>query len=111
MNLNLGSLPPSVLAVLGVLALVQLTLDVIALVDLARRPRESVVFGNRWVWLAIIVLVNLLGAIVYLVIGRRQASPPGDYWTPPGTGAKPASSIADELYGTRNEQPGAGESQ
>ncbi|HEY8821311.1 MAG TPA: hypothetical protein VIM49_05095 [Dermatophilaceae bacterium] len=29
---------------------VQLTIDVIALLDLYRRPVEQVVFGNKWIW-------------------------------------------------------------
>lgn len=111
---DLGSLPPSLLVVLGVLALVQLALDVVALVDLARRPRKSVLFANKWVWLAIIVLVNVIGPILYLAVGRTQGSPLQDTWTTPGTiagtGAGPASSIADELYGRPGDQLGTGES-
>lgn len=111
MILDLGSLPPAVLAVLGVLALLQLTLCAIALVDLARRPREAVVFGNRWAWLAIIVLVNLIGAIVYLAIGRKQATPHDSLRIPPGLSATPSSSLADKLYGMPDGQPGNGETQ
>ena len=93
-----GSLPAGVLVIVGVLALVQLALDVVALVDLARRPRESVVFGNKWAWVAIIVLANLVGAILYLAAGRQPASPPRD---PPHhhEGTARAQTIADELYG------------
>lgn len=98
MNLDPGSLPAGALVIVGVLALVQLTLDAVALVDLARRPRESVVFGNKWAWVAIIVVVNLVGAILYLAVGRQPAPPPPD---PPRhhEGATWAQTIADELYG------------
>jgi len=107
MNLELSAVPPGVLVVLGVLALVQLALDVIALIDLARRPREAVVFGNKWAWLAIIVLVNLIGAILYLAVGRKPASPPEDMRTRPARGATAPSSVADKLYGRPEDRPGS----
>ncbi|MGA7205400.1 MAG: PLD nuclease N-terminal domain-containing protein [Specibacter sp.] len=106
MNLDLSPLSAPVLVVLGVLAIVEVALDVIALLDLARRPREAVVFGNKWAWIAIIVLVSFLGAVIYLAIGRKSVSPAEDTRTTPG----PASSIAEELYGRPRDWPGAGES-
>ncbi|MEO5534630.1 MAG: PLD nuclease N-terminal domain-containing protein [Pseudolysinimonas sp.] len=97
-NLDLSSISPGVWAILGVLAVVQIALDVVALVSLARRPRASVTFGNKWIWVAIILLVNMIGAILYLAIGRASA-PPAELApaAPPSSAAR--KSVADALYG------------
>jgi membrane protein YqaA with SNARE-associated domain len=62
-------IPPAGVVALGVLSLVQLALQVYALVDLVRRVR--VAGGRKWPWLLIIVLGQLLGAIIYLALGRK----------------------------------------
>lgn len=49
--------------------IVQLALIIAALVDLIRRP---VTRGPKWVWLIIILFVNLLGPIAYFVFGRED---------------------------------------
>ncbi len=100
MNPDLSTIPGWVFVLAAVLAVVQITLDVIALVDLYRRPTERVTLANKWIWVAIILLVNTLGAICYLAIGRRPAAVAD-------TPAAPAASIddvGDALYGPR---PGA----
>lgn len=100
-NTDLSTLPVGVLVVLAVLVVVALTLDVIALIDLYRRPVESVVFGNKWIWLVLILFLNLLGPVLYLVAGRKPARPAD---TPPATGSRPngATDVVDKLYGPRN---------
>lgn len=55
------------LPLLAPLLVVQLTLQVIALINL--KKRETVRFGNKWIWVAIIVLGTLLGSIAYFVFG------------------------------------------
>jgi len=49
--------------------LLQITLLVIALVDLIRRERTR---GPKWVWAIVIVVVNIIGPIVYLLFGREE---------------------------------------
>jgi hypothetical protein len=49
--------------------LLQLALIVVALLDLARRERTR---GPKWLWVLIIVLVNLIGPILYFVVGREE---------------------------------------
>ena len=49
--------------------LLQLVLIVVALIDLARRERTR---GPKWLWVLIIVLVNLIGPIIYFVVGREE---------------------------------------
>ena len=112
MSTQLSDLPVGVLVVLGVAGLIQLTLDVVALVDLVRRPVERVAMGNKWIWVAIILLVNLLGAILYLVAGRKPAPAP-EVPPPSPASASRTETIADALYGGRDggsgvESPGAG---
>jgi hypothetical protein len=51
--------------------LLQLSLLVWALVALLR-PKTPPRLLNKWVWLAIIVCVNLVGPILFLTIGRTQ---------------------------------------
>ena len=94
---NLSTAPVSVLIVLGVLAAVEIGLDIVALVDLYRRPTDRVVGENKWLWLAIIVLVNLIGAIIYLAAGRKPARSNDTVSHSPQARTK---DIVDSLYGS-----------
>jgi hypothetical protein len=98
---DLSTLPPALLIGLGVAVLVQVTLDVLALVDLYRRPVSGVALGNKWVWVAIIVLVNVLGAILYFAVGRRPAAQT-DEAAP--TSLRTKADVADALYGKGDEK-------
>ena len=49
--------------------LLQLILMIVALVDLSRRERTR---GPKWMWALIIILGELLGPILYLVLGREE---------------------------------------
>jgi hypothetical protein len=100
-NVDLASLPAGVLVALVVLVLAELALDAIALISLAKRPREAVLFGNKWVWVAIILVINPLGAIVYLAVGRTAAAPV-EHIIPSARFNTSTTSIADALYGERN---------
>ena len=53
------------------IALVQLVLMIVALVDLAKREKTR---GPKWLWALIIIFGELLGPIVYLVFGRLDES-------------------------------------
>jgi len=48
--------------------ILQLILFSVALWDLLKRDVSS---ENKWIWIAIIFLVNILGPILYFTIGRR----------------------------------------
>jgi hypothetical protein len=50
--------------------LIQIGLQIYALVDLIRQPK---VRGPKWVWVIIILLGEFIGAIVYLVFGKKEA--------------------------------------
>jgi len=49
--------------------IIQIILLVIAVLDWVKRP---VTRGPKWLWLVIIVFVNILGPILYFVVGRRE---------------------------------------
>ena len=98
---NLSTLPAGALSALVLLALVVITLDVTALRDLYRRPTSQVVFANKWIWVAIILLVNILGAIIYLAAARKPAIGPDDA-PPPASKSLRTDNIADTLYGPRD---------
>ena len=99
---NLASLPVWLLVVLGLVALAEVVLDVIALVDLYRRPLTQVALGNKWVWVILIILINLIGAVLYLAIGRKRA-PVSDDPARSSERRGTASSVADALYGAADD--------
>ena len=51
------------------IAIIQLGLMIYALVDLLKRERTK---GPKWMWGLIIVLVNIIGPVLYLLIGREE---------------------------------------
>lgn len=78
------------------LVVVQLTLQVTALVDLARRPADRL-SGSKWLWAVVVVLGEIVGAVIYLAIARRPApAVEGERSVPAGDRAAAA---ADLLYG------------
>jgi hypothetical protein len=99
---NLAAIPLWALIILGVLAVAEIALDVVALVDLFRRPVSQVALGNKWVWVVIIILINLVGAILYLAIGRKPV-PLSEPSGPPSTPRGNPESVADALYGSRDD--------
>ena len=63
---DVGSLLPLVIPVI----LIQLALQIAALVDLVRRERVAKL--PKWLWAVIIILLNLVGPIVYFILGREE---------------------------------------
>ena len=51
------------------LFVIQLGLMIVALIDLAKRNQTR---GPKWVWILVIIFFNILGPIVYFVIGREE---------------------------------------
>jgi len=62
---NISSLIPFLIPIV----LLQLGLMVFALVDLIRRERTK---GPKWVWALVVIFVNLIGPVIYLVVGREE---------------------------------------
>jgi len=97
----LANLPLPVMIGLGILVGVQIGLDVVALLDLYKRPVSEVTLGNKWVWVAIILLINTIGAIVYLVVGRKPVA--AAEALPAAPAAERGTDAADVLYGARTD--------
>lgn len=57
------------LPLLAPILLIQLLLIVAALYDLTRRHTTR---GPKWVWVLIILFINLIGPIAYFVVGRED---------------------------------------
>ncbi len=51
------------------LFLIQLGLMITALIDLIKREKTR---GPKWMWIVIVVFVNMIGPIVYFVVGREE---------------------------------------
>jgi len=49
--------------------ILELGLMVAALIDLIKREKTK---GPKWVWILVIVFVNLFGPIVYFLVGREE---------------------------------------
>jgi hypothetical protein len=97
---KLLALPTPALVALAALVVVQLSLQVFGIVDVVRRPAERLTLP-KWAWAAIIVLGEILGAVLYLVAGRKPA--PADEVRPATPVAERATNAADALYGERKD--------
>ena len=49
--------------------LLLLALIVVALFDLARRPKVN---GPRWLWVVVIIFINFIGPVAYFLVGRQE---------------------------------------
>ncbi len=58
------------LPLLAPLVIIELTLVVIALVDLIRR--QEVKYIPKWGWALVILLISMIGPIAYLILGREE---------------------------------------
>lgn len=100
---DLLALPVPALFALGVLLVVQLVLQVYAIVDLVKRSADRLTLP-KWAWVAIIVFGEILGPIVYLVAGRKPALAT-DVASQRPVAAR-AANAADSLYGARKDVEG-----
>ncbi|MCM3122028.1 PLD nuclease N-terminal domain-containing protein [Mesobacillus sp. AQ2] len=56
-------------ALIAPILVIQVILLIVALVDLIRIEKTN---GPKWLWAVIILLINIIGPILYFVIGRRN---------------------------------------
>lgn len=79
------------------LGVIQISLQIWALVDLIRRPAPT---QRKAIFAAVIVLVGLLGAIAYLAVGRSMLLQEASEGERAGGGSEAARQRAlDQLYG------------
>jgi len=100
---NVATWPMWAYAVLGVVAIVQLSLQVTAFVDLYKRPADQLTISNKWIWVGLILLLSTMGigALIYLLAGRKPAAQAEVHAATPV--ASRAAGAADLLYGERKE--------
>ncbi|MBT2634097.1 PLDc N-terminal domain-containing protein [Pseudomonas sp. ISL-88] len=51
------------------LLILQLILAVFALINCIKEKRTN---GPKWMWAAVIILINIIGPILYFTFGRKQ---------------------------------------
>lgn len=90
-------LPTPAFVALLALGAVQLILQIIAGIDLAKRP--VVPGGRKWVWAIVIVLGGLVGALAYLAMRRSATGVPAGTGDPQAGGEAARRSALDKLYG------------
>jgi hypothetical protein len=90
---------PGLLLALAVLGLVNIALLIAALVSLIQRPTAAVRFHNKWLWGALILLVNWIGPLAYFAVGRIDAPLPDDAGLAGTPAAERARRAVELLYG------------
>ena len=65
----LGFIGPQEIVLVLIVSLVMFVIPIIALIDILRNEFEG---NNKIIWVIVIVLTWLLGAILYYFIGRHQ---------------------------------------
>jgi len=93
---ELTQLPGPLLWAVIALVIVQISLEVYAIVDIIRRPDEQIVGKKVW-WILLVLFVNLIGAIIYLVAGRKPVQLAESSAPRPTQDA--AADAVDALYG------------
>ncbi|HPN73260.1 MAG TPA: PLD nuclease N-terminal domain-containing protein [Candidatus Omnitrophota bacterium] len=53
----------------GLLGLVVLVLDIIAIVDIVKSSFDT---GKKVLWLALVILLPVLGMVLYFLIGKKK---------------------------------------
>jgi hypothetical protein len=98
---GLAEIPGWLWVVAGLFWLAEIALIIWALVVLFRTPEERVQLGKRWIWVLIILFLNPIGAIVFLIAGRKpaEASDPLAQGAPLAPTVDRAAHAADVLYG------------
>jgi hypothetical protein len=56
-------------ALIAPLLVIQLILIIVALIDLSKAEETN---GPKWMWVLIILFVNILGPILYFILGKKQ---------------------------------------
>ena len=85
MSISLDQVDPNVLLLIAPLVLLELGLLIAAIADLLRDDR-AVRWNNKGLWAVVIVLVNVIGPILYFLVGRVDGPPPSQA---PAPGAVP----------------------
>lgn len=104
------SLPAGMLVVLGILLVIELALLIVGVIAWAGTPEDRMPPPNKWLWLAIVLFLQILGPIAFLLLRRQHGrymgveTGPADgtmaaTGTPTAATRRSASDTADLLYG------------
>ena len=97
--MEISELGSGVVIAIVVLSVAQLAVMIWGLIDLIKRPVAQVRWNNKWIWAAIIVLINsFIGTILYFVAGRIPAVV-DDAGAPSAVDADKTQRAVDSLYG------------
>ena len=66
-------LPVWLLIILGVVLVVELTLLAVGVIAWARTPDDRMPRPNKWVWLVLILFVQIIGPVAFLFARRSEA--------------------------------------
>lgn len=99
-------LPTGILVVLGIVLVIEVALLIVGVIAWAGTPEDRMPPPTKWLWLAIVLLIQILGPIAFLVLRRQHSrymgvepgpgTPAGDA---PGPVRRSATDAADLLYG------------
>ncbi len=101
-------LPTAALVGLGIILVIEIALLIVGVIAWAGTPEDRMPPPSKWLWLAIIVLLQILGPIAFLVLRRQHSRYMGVETGPssaaaPATTRRTASEAADLLYGRSEE--------
>jgi len=94
---QITALPTWMIATLVVVAVAQIALEVYAIVDIIKRPKDRITGDNKVLWILLVVFVNLIGAIIYLVVGRKPEAVADS--KPVDTAPEVSRNAVETLYG------------
>lgn len=57
--------------ILAPIAILNLILIIIAMLDLVKRPAGNVMGGNKIIWGVLILFIQFIGPLAYLFIGKK----------------------------------------
>lgn len=105
---SLSDLSGTTIALIVALVVLELGVTIFALVRLMKTPDEQLVFGKKWPWLLIILLLmnSFIGPLIFIVAGRKPAAAQDPFAAPAPDAPKTADRAeraADVLYGGSKE--------
>jgi hypothetical protein len=59
----------SIRSILPFIIPIQVILLIVALLDLVKQPATR---GPKWMWAVIIIFVNIIGPVIYFIVGRKE---------------------------------------
>lgn len=66
--IDLGNISKYLMLIIPIV-LLQLGLMIAALIDLSKREHTN---GPKWVWILVIVFGEILGSVIYFIVGRKE---------------------------------------